>query len=137
VKKINTFTVNTLKQAEQIILEAKKYKIKPTIHLKHYLLRGFGYNYVLTFKKILVSKFGKSSFKLFVDCGFDRSLGIKMAIEKIDYIKLRGNSIILKKFKFIANKNRVSLNPSFNIVDCRNLKNIKLKMQKLYLRKNK
>ena len=55
-----------------------------------------------------------------------------MANEKIDYLKLKSNSIILSKIKNIAFKNRVLLNPAFNIVDCRNRKNINLKLRKLY-----
>ena len=133
-KKIDAFTINTLKQAEDIILESKIYKIKPILHFKNYILKGFGYEFVITFQRILIAKFGKSSFKLFVDCGFDSGLAITMAVKKIDYIKLKGNSIILKKYKYIADKNRVLLNPSFNIVDCRNIKNINLKIKKLYFR---
>jgi hypothetical protein len=81
---------------------------------------------------MLVSKFGKSSFKLFVDCGYNSSLCIRMVDIKIDFIKLRANSIILSKIKNITNKNMVLLNPSFNIIDCRNRKNINLKLKKLY-----
>ena len=131
-KKLVAFNINTLKQAEEIILETKIYKIKPILHFKYYLLCGFGPEYILTFQKILISKFGKTSFKLFIDCGFDSSLSIRMAVKRIEYIKLRGNSFILKKIKDITNKNRVLLNPSFNIVDCRNIKNINLKLKKLY-----
>ena len=133
--KFNAFSINTLNQAEDIILEARTYKIKAILHFKKYILKGFGSDFVLTFQKILKSKFGNSSFKMFVDCGYDSSLGIRMATKKIDFIKLRGNLVILKKVKDIANKNRVLLNPSFNIVDCRNLKNINLKFKKLYFRK--
>jgi hypothetical protein len=133
--KLNAFSINTLNQAEDIILEARTYKIKPILHFKKYILKGFGSDFVLTFQKILKSKFGNSSFKMFVDCGYDSSLSIRMATKKIDFIKLRGNLVILKKVKDIANKNRVLLNPSFNIVDCRNLKNINLKFKKLYFRK--
>ena len=132
--KLVAFNINTLKQAEGIILETKIYKAKPILHFNYYMLRGFGPEYILTFQKILTAKFGKSSFKLSIDCGFDSSLSIKMAIKKIEYIKLRGNSIILKKIRDITNKNRVLLNTSFNIVDCRNIKNIKLKIKKIYFR---
>ena len=133
-KKFYAFTINTLNQAEDIILEAKKYKIKPILHFKNYILKGFGSDFILTFQNILNSKFGNSSFKIFVDCGFDSSLSIRMATKKIEYIKLRGNSLILKKIKYIANKNRVLLNPSFNIIDCRNIKNVNLKIKKIYFR---
>ena len=131
-KKLVAFTINTLEQAENIILESKIYKITPILHFKNYLLRGFGPEFVLTFQDILISNFGKSSFKFFVDCGFDSSLSISMLTNKIDYIKLRGGSVILSKIKNIADKNRVLLNPSFNVVDCRNRKNINLKLKKLY-----
>ena len=55
--------------------------------------------------------------------------------KKIDFIKLRGNLTVLKKVKNITKKNTVLLNPSFNIVECRHLKNVNLKFKKLYFRK--
>ena len=122
----------TLEEAESIILGSKTYKVRPILHFKKYFLLGFGAEFILTFQKILVSKFDKSNFKLFVDCGSDQSLAINMANKKINYIKLKKNSIILSKINNIAFKNRVLLNPSFNIVDCRNKKNINLKLKKLY-----
>ncbi len=136
-KKLIAFTINTLDEAESIILRSKIYKIKPILHFKKYFLLGFGTEFVLTFREILISKFGKSNFKLFVDCGFDQSLAIKMANKKINYLKLKSNSIILSKINNIAYKNRVLLNPSFNIVDCRNRKNINLKLKKLYSKEKK
>ena len=136
-KKLFAFTINTLEEAESVILGSKTYKIKPVLHFKKYLLLGFGAEFILTFREILISKFGKSNFKLFVDCGSDQSLAIKMANEKIDHLKLKSNSIILSKIKNIAFKNRVLLNPSFNIVDCRNRKNINLKLRKLYSKEKK
>ncbi len=132
--KLYAFSINTLDQAEDIIKEAKIYDIKPILHFKNYILKGLGSDFILTFQKILKTKFGKSSFKVYVDCGFDSSLSIRMATEKIDYIKLRGNLVILKKVMNIAHKNRVLLNPSFNIVDCRNIKKINLQFKKLYFR---
>ena len=134
-RKLEVFTVNTLAQAEIIIFEAKIHKIRPIFHFKYYILKGFGSEYILNFQNMLMSKFGKSSFKFFVDCGFDSSLGVKMASKKIEYIKLRGNSVILEKIKNITDKNRVLLNPSFNVVDCRKIKNLKSKINKIYLRK--
>ena len=131
-KKIFAFTINTLEEAESIILGSKTFKIKPVLHFKKYFLLGFGAEFILTFRDMLISKFGKSNFKLFVDCGFNQSLAIKMANEKIHYLKLKNNSLILSKINNIAYKNRVLLNPSFTIVDCRNRKNINLKLKKLY-----
>ena len=131
-KKLFAFTINTLDEAKSIILESKTYKIKPILHFKKYLLLGFGTEFILTFREMLITKFGESSFKIFVDCGFDQSLAIKMVNKKINYLKLKNNSIILSKINNIAYKNRVLLNPSFTIVDCRNRKNINLKLRKLY-----
>ena len=133
-KKLFAFTINTLEEAESVILASKSFKIKPILYFKKYFLLGFGAEFILTFRKILITRFGKSNFKLFIDCGSDQSLAIKMANEKIDYLKLKSNSIILSKIKNIAFKNRVLLNPSFNIVDCRNRKNINLKLRKLYFK---
>ncbi len=137
MKKNLAFTINTLEQAEQIILETKKYNIKPVLHFKNYILKGFGPEFVIVFNKMLITKFGKSNFKLFVDCGYDSIICINMAIEKIDYLKLRGNSIIISKIKNIAIKNRVLLNKPFHIVDFRNRKNVKLKLEKIYFKEKK
>ena len=136
-KKLFVFTINTLEEAEKIILGCKNYKIKPILHFKKYLLLGFGAEFILTFRDILISKFGKSNFKLFVDCGFDQGLAIQMANKKINYLKLKSDSVILSKINNIANKNRVLLNPSFNIIDCRNRKKINLKLKKIYSKENK
>lgn len=130
--KLIAFTVDTLEQAEIVITENKNYNIKPILHFKNYLIEGFGSDFILAFQNLLISKFGKYSFKLYVDCGFNNGLSINMATKKIEYIKLRGGSIMISKIKNIAYKNRVLLNPSFNIVDCRNRKNIHLKLKKLY-----
>ena len=131
-KKLIAFTINTLEQAENIIFKSKDYKIIPILHFKKYFLIGFGFDFILTFQNMLISKFGKSSFKLYVDCGFDQSLAIAMATKRIDYLKLKANSNVLLKIENNNKKNRVLLNPSFNIVDCRNRKNINLKLKKLY-----
>ena len=136
-KKLFAFTINTLKEAENVILGSKPYNIKPILYFKKYFLLGFGAEFILTFQEMLNSKFGKSNFKLFVDCGSDQSLAIKMANKKINFLKLKKNSIILSKINNIAFKNRVLLNPSFNIVDCRNRKNINLKLKKLYSKEEK
>tara|TARA_B100000965_G_C18960224_1_gene485132 strand:+ start:14 stop:430 length:417 start_codon:yes stop_codon:yes gene_type:complete len=133
-KKQIAFTINNLEQAEGIITEAKIYKIIPILHFKNYILAGFGSDFIITFKNILISKFGKSSFKLFVDCGFNYGLSIDMIALKINYIKLKGNLVNLKKINNIASKNKVLLNPAFNIVDFRNRKKINLKFKKLYSR---
>ena len=51
-KKLFAFTINTLEEAENIILGSKGYKIKPILHFKKYFLLGFGAEFILTFHKI-------------------------------------------------------------------------------------
>ena len=63
--KLICFTINTLEEAERVILGSKTYKIKPILHLKKYFLLGFGAEFILTFQKMLISKFGKLNFELF------------------------------------------------------------------------
>ena len=66
-KKLVAFTINTLDQAENIILESKIYNITPILHFKNYLLKGFGPEFISTFQDLLISKFGKSLNELSLD----------------------------------------------------------------------
>ena len=131
-KKIHCYSIINFKQAETVIKLANKNKIKPIIFIKYYIVSGFGVDWIKALISLLSKSFTRNRFKLYVDCGLDNGLCISMAKKKINYIKLRSNAIILSKIKNIADKNKVLLNPSFNIVDCRNTKNINLKLKKLY-----
>tara|TARA_Y100001970_G_scaffold164586_1_gene201114 strand:+ start:14974 stop:15387 length:414 start_codon:yes stop_codon:yes gene_type:complete len=131
-KPISVLTIDTIHQAREIISISKKNGIIPTLHIKNYIIKGFGLEFIYTFKKMLQLKYGKSSFKLYIDSGNDYGLSIDLANNKIDYIKLRANKLILNKIKSITNKNRVLLNPNSNIVDFRKIKNIKSKLSKIY-----
>ena len=59
-KKLFAFTINTLEEAESVILASKSYKIKPILYFKKYFLLGFGAEFILTFREMLISRFGKS-----------------------------------------------------------------------------
>ena len=130
-KKLFIFTIDNHEKAEQIILESKIYHFKPIFYIKNYIVKGFGSDFILNLKNLLISRFGSNSFKLYVDCGYNHSLSIEMITKKIEYIKLKGNPSIMSKIKNIATKNKVSLNPSFNVVDFKNIKKIKSKIQNL------
>ena len=134
---LTAFTVDTLEQAKNVIIENRNYNSNPILHFKSYLIEGFGTDFILTFQNMLISKFGKNKFKFFVDCGFNNGLSISMIKNKIEYIKLRGGLTMLSKIHNIAYKNSVLLNPSFNIIDCRNRKNIHSKLKKLYSKDKK
>ena len=127
-----SFSINTYYQAREVIEAAKKNKIMPVLHIKHYLIKGFGIDWLINIKKLLEKDFAANSFKLYVDVRFDYGLCILLAKKKIDFIKLRSNTLILKKIKQICKKNRVLLNPSFRIVELSNIKKIHNKICKIY-----
>ena len=122
------FAVNTLKQAEEVIQEANKNNIKPIIFIKHYIVKGFGVDWIKALQLFLASSFPQNSFKLYVDANTDYGLSIELISIKINYIKLRCNDKIIKKINQIAKKNRVLLNPSFHIIDLSNIKDINRKI---------
>ena len=53
----------------------------------------------------------------------DYGLSILIMRENIDYLKIKTNKEILKKINQIAKKNKVVLNPNFNVVDISKIKN--------------
>ena len=61
-------------------------------------------------------KIEKSNVKFYVDCGTNYGLCILLIEEKINYLKIKTNNIILKKISQMAKKNKVLLNPKFDIV---------------------
>ena len=137
MSKKKCFAINSYYQIEKIVSKnRRKYKVL-VIFIKYYLIQGLGIDWLNTLIILSKKRHKGVNIEFYVDCGYDNILSIKMATAKIDYIKLKGNSVILKKIKSIANKNKVLLNPSFNIVDCRNTKNINLKIKKLYARGKK
>ena len=125
-----SFSINTYYQAKEVIKIAKNYKIKPVLHIKNYLIKGFGIDWLINLKNLLGRDFKSNSFKLYVDVRSDYGLSLLLANHRIDFIKLQSNYIILKKIRQICNKNRVLLNPSFRIVDLSNIKNIDKKILK-------
>ena len=119
------FSINTYLQLEELIkLKSNKRKIL-IIFIKNYLIKGFGINWLNTFIKMVKKNYSQQNIKFFVDAGNDYGLSILMLRENIDYLKLRSNKIILNKINQIAKKNKVLLNPNFNIVDVTKIKNYK------------
>ena len=50
----------------------------------------------------------------------------------VDYINIRSDEDTMKRLKQIAKINKVSVNPKFSIVDLKKIKNIDLKIKKIY-----
>lgn len=128
------FSINTNKNAVNVIKISKKLNIKPTLYIKNYLIKGFGNDWFLSFKKLLEKKFPKYSFCFCVDAGSDFGLCIFLIKEKVKFIKIRSNKLILNKINEIARKNRVVLNPTFRVVEVANIKNLEKKILKDFVK---
>ena len=129
-----SFSINTYKQAKEVVEELKKYKVIPILHIKNYIIQKFGIEWIISLKKILEKDFPPNSIKFSVDAKSDYGLSINLANNKINFIKLKSDQKILKKIEQICKKNRVLLNQSFRIIDLSNIKNINIKLSKIFLK---
>ncbi len=134
INKQISFSINTYKQAREVVEELKKYKVIPILHIKNYLIQRFGIEWIISLKKILEKDFPPNSIKFSVDAKSDYGLSINLANNKINFIKLKSDQKILKKIEQICKKNRVLLNQSFRIIDLSNIKNINIKLSKIFLK---
>tara|TARA_B100001250_G_scaffold406992_1_gene426999 strand:- start:145 stop:567 length:423 start_codon:yes stop_codon:yes gene_type:complete len=134
INKQISFSINTYKQAKEVIEELKKYKVIPILHIKNYLIKRFGIEWIISLKKMLEKDFPSNSFKFSVDAKSDYGLVINLANNKINFIELKSDQKILKKIGQICKKNRVLLNPTFRIVDLSNINNINKKLSKIFLK---
>ncbi len=123
------FAVSTLKQIESLI-EFRKSKFKTSIILiKYFLIKGFGVEWLRILINYINKKYQGHNVEFFIDSGYDQGLSILLIHENIDYIKLKNNKIILNKINQIAKKNKVLLNPTFDVVDFTKIKNIQKKLK--------
>ena len=123
------FAVSTLIQIESLI-EFRKSKFKTSIILiKYFLIKGFGIEWLRSLINYINNKYKTHNIKFFVDSGYDQGLGILLIHQNIHYIKLKNNKIILNKINQIAKKNKVLLNPTFDVVDLTKIKNIQKKLK--------
>ncbi|RPG36819.1 MAG: hypothetical protein CBD85_003370 [Gammaproteobacteria bacterium TMED225] len=123
------FAVSTLTQIESLI-ELRKSKSKSSIILiKYFLIKGFGVEWLRSLINYINKKYKTHNIKFFVDSGYDQGLSILLTQENIDYIKLKNDKIILNKINQIAKKNKVLLNPTFDVVDLTKIKNMQKKLK--------
>ena len=129
MSKKDCFAIKTFFQFKDIIKYKKNKKKILIIFIKYYLIKGFGIDWLKTFINLINKNYSEYNIKFYVDAGSDHGLCVLITKEKIDYIKLKSNKVILNKIKDITKKNKVLLNPDFNIVDVSKLKNYyKLKL---------
>ena len=117
MEKISCSSINTIIQFEELITSNKIKQKKLVIFIKNSLIKGFGISWLKSFMYNIQKNNFDINIKFFVDAGSDYGLSILLMNEKVDFIKLRSSNLILKKIKNIATKNKVLLNPDFNIVD--------------------
>ena len=118
------FSVNSYSQIEKL-LESKKTKKIIIIYIKRNLIKGFGIDWLRVLINLIKKNYKQFKIKFYVDSGTDYGLSILILRENIDYLKLRSNKIILNKINQMAKKNKVVLNPNFNVVDLSKIKNFR------------
>ena len=118
------FSVSSYSQIEKL-LESKKTKKILIIYIKSNLIKGFGIDWLRVLINLIKKNYKQFKIKFYVDSGTDYGLSILIIRENIDYLKLRSNRIILNKINQMAKKNKVVLNPNFNVVDLSKIKNFR------------
>ena len=67
-----------------------------------------------------------------VNCRKNYGLFINLVQQKIDFLQINADHKTLFRLKNIAKKNKVTVNHKISIINLANIKNIKLKIQKIY-----
>ena len=129
------FKVNTVHQAIKTTYICNNNKIVPIFFIQFYIINGFGPNWIIEFRNLLLKKFSKNTFKLFVDCRINYGLFINLVHNKIDYLKVSGNKETLLRLTQIAKKNKISINPQITVIDITKIINIEAKINKLLLKR--
>ena len=101
------------------------------MYFRYYLINGFGIDWIIQLKNLLLVKFKKKDFKILINFKKNYALFISLVENKIDYINVKGNDETLKRLRQIAKLNNILINPDFSIIDLRNTQNIENKLKKL------
>ena len=126
------FNVNNIHQAIEVISICKTKKILPIVCIKFFLVDGFGPDWIIEFRSLLLKKFNKRDFKILVDCRKNYGLFINLVQQKFDFLQINVEPNTLFRLKNIAKKNKVTVNHKISIINLTNIKNIKSKIQKIY-----
>ncbi len=119
----NCYSIKTFLQLEQLVKTNKNKRKKLVLYVESYLIKGFGINWLSTLIKLVKKKYSEYNIKFYIDSGNDHGLSILLLRENIDYLKLKSNKIVMNKISEIAKKNKVLLNPHFNVVQLSKIKN--------------
>ena len=80
---------------------------------------------------MLENQFGSKKFKTYVEVKKNYGLFINLVEEKIDYLEVKSEDVMLTNLKSIAKVNKVLINPNFSILDLTKSKNIKMQIRNL------
>ena len=133
LKKKYAFAVNSYYKAIETILSCKNKKIFPIIYIKFFIVDGFGPDWINELNNLLQNKFSKNSYELYVDCKKNYGLFIDLVEQKISYLKVKADDETFRRLNEIAMKNKVSLNPSFSVVDLFKINKINKKIEKIQI----
>ena len=114
------FSISTYNQLEHLITNRNIKNNLTIVYIRNYLIKGFGIKWLNTLRRMSKKIDQEHHTFFYVDCGNDYGLSILLIKEKIKYIKLKANNDILKKINSICKKNKVLLNPDFNVVNYSN-----------------
>mgnify|MGYP006116447269 CR=1 FL=1 len=131
LKKTVCFSINSFTQALETISICKQSKIIPILYIRYFLINGFGIDWIKELRIMLLEKFSKNEFRLFIDTRKNYGLFISLVEEKIDYIKVNASIHNLKKLRQISNLNKVLINPNISVVDLFRTQNISKKIKRI------
>ena len=116
------FSIKTYFEFEKLIKVKKNKKKILVIFIKNYLVVGLGIDWIKVIIKLIKKNYSEYNIKFYIDAGNNHGLSILILKENIDYIRLKSNKIVLTKINQIAKKNKVLMNPDFDIIEVTKIK---------------
>ena len=116
------FSIKTYFEFEKLIKVKKNKKKILVIFIKNYLVIGLGIDWIKVIIKLIKKNYSEYNIKFYIDAGNNHGLSILILKENIDYIRLKSNKIVLTKINQIAKKNKVLMNPDFDIIEVTKIK---------------
>ncbi len=116
------FSIKTYFEFEKLIKVKKNKKKILVIFIKNYLVIGLGIDWIKVIIKLIKKNYSEYNIKFYIDAGNNHGLSILILKENIDYIRLKSNKIVLTKINQIAKKNKVLMNPDFDVIEVTKIK---------------
>ena len=117
MSKAKCYSISTFSELDQLVNKRKLFSKNTVIFIRNYLIKGFGIDWLKTLIFLIRNKHRNHNILFFVDSGYDYGMSIMLINEKINFIKLKSNKVVIKKVNQIAKQNKVLLNPNFIVVD--------------------